>query len=36
MIAPIEAESDMPESESIAHTFDDWFEDNPDASDHIV
>jgi hypothetical protein len=32
MIVPIEAESDMPESESIAHTFDERFEDDPYAS----
>jgi len=32
MIPTIETESDMPESESIIHTFDEWFEDNPYAS----
>jgi hypothetical protein len=32
MIAPIEAELDMPESESIPHVFDEWIEYDPYAS----
>lgn len=32
MISIVETESGMPESESIAHTFDEWFEYEPYAS----